>query len=295
MPAAQRVVTPCKVNLHLGVHAEKDAKGYHRVDSIMLAVAPCDTVAVEDAPALAVTHEPPLLVPAEKTTTWRAALLLAEALGKKPGVAVRVACEIPEKAGLGGSSADAGAVLRVLAARWGVDPLDPHVVAVARRVGADVAFFLDPGRPALMVGAGDELRETFPELAGVPIVLVMPPGEGGSTKAAYDEFDRDPADPGSYEPMCRALRAGDVAAIAANLRNNLAPAAERLMPAMGEAERWLHAQPGVLGAQVSGSGSCSFAICESAQVADRIAREARDVHDWWARATFSLGAEGKFC
>lgn len=294
MPGAQRVVTPCKVNLHLGVHAQRDARGYHRVDSVMLAVAPCDVVTVADAGSLLVTHEPPLAVPGERTTAWRAAELLAKALGRETDVAVDVSCQIPERAGLGGSSADAAAVLRALAARWGVSALDPRVVAVARQVGADVAFFLDP-RPSLLVGAGDVLEETFPELRGVPIALVMPRGEGGSTKEAYDEFDRHPEDPGSYEPMCAALRAGDVEAIAANLRNNLAPAAKRLAPQMGQAEEWLAGQPGVMAAQVSGSGSCSFAICESAGAAKRIAEQARQKYDWWAKATFSVGADAKFC
>ena len=64
---------------------------------------------------------------------------------RTPRVSIDVEARIPERAGLGGSSADAGATLRALAARWGVSPLDPRVIAVARRVGADVAFFLNNG------------------------------------------------------------------------------------------------------------------------------------------------------
>ena len=113
------IETPCKVNLHLGIHHELDARGYHRVDSIMAPIALFDTVSVEDAAELSVGFSPALEVAPEKTGVWRAATLLAEALGREPRVRVSVTARIPERAGLGGSSADAGATLRALAARFG--------------------------------------------------------------------------------------------------------------------------------------------------------------------------------
>ena len=140
----QIIQIPCKVNLHLGIHTQKDQRGYHKVDSLMVPVALYDTVVVDDAPELTVSHEPQLCVLPERTTTWKAAVLLANKLGVSPDVSIDVQVHIPEKAGLGGSSADAAATLYLLAQRWGVDPLDPLVVEVAKAVGADVAFFLDP-------------------------------------------------------------------------------------------------------------------------------------------------------
>ena len=102
MAGAVVVTTPCKVNLHLGVHREKDERGYHRVDSVMVPVDLCDVVTVERAPALSVRFEPSLEVAPERTGVWKAAVLLAEALGRQPGVSVSVTCHIPERAGLGG-------------------------------------------------------------------------------------------------------------------------------------------------------------------------------------------------
>lgn len=281
------VTTPCKVNLHLGIHDKRDARGYHRVDSLMVPVALFDTVEVEDAPALSVRHEPALEVAPEKTTVWRAVTLLAEELGVEPAVSVRVTARIPERAGLGGSSADAGAALRALAVRWGAGALDERVVRVARRVGADVAFFLDPV-PSLCLGAGDVLARTFPALEA-PLALVMPAGEGVSTKAAYDEFDRMGEPPADYGPVCEALESGDARAVAARLHNNLAAAARSLCPEVGRVEEWLRAQPGVLGAQVTGSGSCSFALCESAEAADEVAARASAERGWrsWSTKTWT--------
>ena len=288
----QIIQIPCKVNLHLGIHTQKDQRGYHKVDSLMVPVALYDTVVVDDAPELTVTHEPQLCVLPERTTTWKAAVLLANKLGISPDVSIDVQVHIPEKAGLGGSSADAAATLYLLAQRWGVDPLDPLVVEVAKAVGADVAFFLDP-QPSLMLSAGDTLVETYASTVDAPLAIVLPAETGVVTKEAYDQFDASPIAPEPYEQLSRLLRSAgqDVAdqstsdktsagrqliqQVASLLFNNLAPAAKSLKPQVAEVEEWLKVQPGVLGAQVSGSGSSSFALCESRDVADAIAAAAQ--------------------
>ena len=293
----QIIQIPCKVNLHLGIHTQKDQRGYHKVDSLMVPVALYDTVVVDDAPELTVSHEPQLCVLPERTTTWKAAALLANKLGVSPDVSIDVQVHIPEKAGLGGSSADAAATLYLLAQRWGIDPLNPLVVEVAKAVGADVAFFLDP-RPSLMLGAGDTLVETYASIVDAPLAIVLPAETGVVTKEAYDQFDASPVAPESYEQLSALLRAagqdagGPVAAnnaaadktaareqliqqVAKLLFNNLAPAAKSLKPQVTEVEEWLKSQPGVLGAQVSGSGSSSFALCETQEAADAIAAAAQ--------------------
>lgn len=294
----QAIKIPCKVNLHLGIHAQKDQRGYHKVDSLMVPVALYDTVVVDDAPELTVTHEPQLCVLPERTTTWKAAVLLANKLGVSPDISIDVQVHIPEKAGLGGSSADAAATLYLLAQRWGIDPLDPLVVEVAKAVGADVAFFLDP-RPSLMLGAGDTLVEAYASTVDAPLAIVLPAETGVVTKEAYDKFDASPVVPESYEQLSALLRAADqdagspaaadktatadnaaadnqlIQQVAKLLFNNLAPAAKSLKPQVAEVEEWLKAQPGVLGAQVSGSGSSSFALCESQEAADAIAAAAQ--------------------
>ena len=289
----QTIQIPCKVNLHLGIHAQKDQRGYHKVDSLMVPVALYDTVVVDDAPELTVAHEPQLCVLPERTTTWKAAVLLANKLGISPDVSIDVQVHIPEKAGLGGSSADAAATLYLLAQRWSVDPLDSLVVEVAKAVGADVAFFLDP-RPSLMLGAGDTLVETYTSTVDAPLAIVLPAETGVVTKEAYDQFDMSPIAPESYENLSALLRdAGQGAAgmepapdnvdaskqfiqqVASLLFNNLAPAAKSLKPQVAEVEEWLKAQFGVPGAQVSGSGSSSFALCESQDTANAIAAAAQ--------------------
>ena len=134
----------------------------------------------------------------------------------------------------------------------------------------------------MLGGVGDVLERTFPHVS-MEIALVKPE-VGVSTVEAYRAFDEHPVEPADPSDLAAALDAGDIPAIAAHLANNLAPAAIELAPEVGECLAWLRAQDGVLGAQVTGSGSCSFAICATASDAERIAAAS----PWWARATRTI-------
>lgn len=287
------LLAPAKLNLHLGIYPGRDERGYHRADSVMIGVALADRVHIERAKELSLTTSVDCGVPQEKNTAFRAARELCRALGLDEGYAIHIEKHVPAEGGMGGASSDAASVIVGLCTLLGVAPSDERVVSVARGIGADVPFFLTMA-PALLTGAGDVLAESFPSLEDVPIALVRPDA-GVSTPAAYREFDADPIDPPSAERMCDALRRGNAAAVADALYNNLEPAANRLVPITREVREWLAARPGVVAAQLTGSGSCVFAICESDEAAQRAARAAQDEKKWWSCATKTVGAGAQFC
>lgn len=279
--AAVRVVAPAKVNLHLGVHPGRDAHGYHQVDSLMAAVGLADLVEVEEGPAgsgmaLSMGGSNVEVTP-ERNTAHVAASRLAEALGRPADLRISLEKHIPAQSGLGGSSSDAAAVLLALGSLWGVGADDARMREVAQSVGADVPFFLDL-RPTLLVGYGDLPQESFPPLDAA-VVLVRPSG-GVPTPAAYQAFDEEPRVPGRPDAMAAALRAGNVEGVAACLSNNLAGAARAVEPQVAQAEALLAGGEGVLGSQVTGSGSCCFGICESSEAARSLADEARKQGLW---------------
>lgn len=277
-----RVLAPAKVNLHLGVHAEKDERGYHRVDSVMAALALYDEITVHPSDDLLVEVSPEVSVRAENSNVGRAVSRLAQAFGRDPSIHVHVRREIPMRAGLGGSSSDAGGTLRALCALWGIDVADERVAQVARSIGADVAFFLDP-RPCYLDGAGDVLAETYPLLPELPVVLAKP-ADGVDTARAYAAFDQEPTPLGALAGMREALAAGDVDRVVGLLSNNLEAVAYRLLPEAAEVRGWLAERPGVRNVLMAGSGSCIFGICESGADAERIAAEASG-RGWWSCAT----------
>lgn len=287
------VLAPAKLNVHLGIYPGRDERGYHRADSVMIALQLADTVRIKRADSRSLTTSVDCGVSPERNTVFRAAQRLGEALGREDGWAIHVEKRVPSQAGLGGASSDAASTLLGLCRLWDVDPLDARVGDVARSVGADVPFFLTLA-PALLTGAGDVLEREFPFLGDVPVALVRP-DVGVSTVEAYREFDREAREPQSSERMCAALQEGSAAGVAAALYNNLEPAANRLAPVTAEVRTWLEGRSGVLGAQLTGSGSCVFAICESDEVARQIARDAQETKKWWGCATKTVGEDARFC
>ena len=277
------VTAPAKVNLYLGVHTQRDDRGYHRVDSVMAATSLADVVTLAPAERLAVCTVPEADFPMEHNTAYRAACALGEAFGREPSFEIVIEKHIPLRAGLGGPSSDAAATLMGLCHAWGINPRDERVDAIARSIGADVPFFLY-GALAYCDGAGDRLREAFEPLAGAPIVLVKPVCAGVTAREAYEVFDQDPPAAAPLEPLLEALRAHDATKVPARIANNLSPAACAIAPEIAGVVSWLRSQDGVLAAQVTGSGACSFALCESREAAERIACDADSKCGWWSCA-----------
>ncbi len=223
----------------------------------------------------------------------RALLGVEEATGFVFSGSVVVRKNIPTGAGLGGGSSDAAAALRAAAemvAEAGGPILAPSQLhALARSLGADVPFFLDP-RPALASGVGDLLEPL--ELPSLPLALLLPRREL-STAEVYRTFDRMRVAESNVAFQERLLRAesdwrslssawssGRIDAetlareLAGLLRNDLEAASLRLMPELAS-ERAEFGGEAVLGVLMSGSGPTLFALCGSVAAAELAAARVR--------------------
>lgn len=285
-----KLVAPAKVNLHLAIGGRRD-DGYHDAATVMHALNLHDVVYMrrkspdDDNPNDPTTKlvqcgdvAVPDLPSADNIAT-KAVLKLAEQLGRSDaGVEIRIEKNIPAQGGLGGGSSNAAAALVGAAQLWGIDANDPVVESVARQVGSDVAFFLHGGC-SYYEGTGDVFVHDL-EPSKRSVALVKPEG-GVSTVAAYRMFDECPqAVPADVANRARcATRADDVV-----LFNNLAPAAEALMPALAEIRETLAGQDDVSNVLLCGSGATSFAVCDDFPTACRVVADARK-RGLWARAT----------
>lgn len=300
-----KVIAPAKVNLHLGIGAAQP-DGYHAATSVLHAVTLHDTLAMrfEDAApgaglmvrvrcqAAAGVEAPD--VASEDNIAHKALVALAQALGRAADetVTVDILKAIPHAAGLGGGSSDAAAALVGACRAWGIDALSNQVISVASGLGADVPFFLYGGC-ACMTGRGDVLDHEL-EPMRKPLVLVRPDA-GVSTAAAYKAFD-ECGEPESAEAAQAACAVQSAEALP--LFNNLAVASEQVLPQLASVREWLAAQPGVEHdadgnpeVLLSGSGSASFAVCESMNAAYSLVSAAK-LQGWWARSCSfaSIGA-----
>lgn len=315
-PGSLKLVAPAKVNLLLSVGPRRD-DGYHEVENIMHALALHDVLylhaeplaedelaraAAELAEGLPRTGETcavggpsdnllveidlsdrtgqDLCVPALDNLAFKAADRLARAVGRvaPEKVSLRIEKHIPAQGGLGGGSSDAAAVLVGLASVWGVASDDARLREVAQGLGADVAFFLQGGCQ-MLEGAGEHSVRTLAP-SRRPVVLVRPDA-GVSTAECYRRFDEQPV-PVSTEVLEAARLAAEAAQVP--LANNLAPAAESLLPELACVRQWLAERAGGENVLLCGSGSTTFALFDSFDVASAVAVEAGK-RGWWARPT----------
>ena len=157
-----RVDAQAKVNLYLRVLA-REASGYHQLETLFQRLDLADHVRVRvgvpgrtldcDGPAMPADG----LGPTERNLAWRAAVAYAAATGWPDGFAIEVRKHVPAGGGLGGGSADAGAVLRCLNA-LAPRPLDAaSLLRLAMPLGADVPFLTTDAPRALAWGRGERM------------------------------------------------------------------------------------------------------------------------------------------
>ena len=260
-----------KLNLALHVRRRR-ADGQHEIETIFAFTAFGDSLQGEaaDALTLAVTGEFGAAAgEGGDNLVLRAARALAAAAGARAGAALRLNKCIPVAAGLGGGSADAAAALRLLNRLWCLDWNEARLVEIAAGIGADVAACVG-SRTVFGRGRGETLTPLANDWSGTPVLLVNPrvAVQTGPVFAGWNGVDRGALDP--TVPLART-------------RNDLAPPALAIAPAIGDVLDWLARQPGVVLTRMSGSGATCFALFD---VDESLARAAADVPSgWWSTAT----------
>jgi 4-diphosphocytidyl-2-C-methyl-D-erythritol kinase len=251
-----RELAPAKLNLVLHVGRPR-ADGLHPICSLFASIDLCDELELRplDGGSGDTVDCSPLYGP---NLAERALAALRERLGadRLPPVRLTIRKRIPVAGGLGGGSADAAATLRA-ANRLAGEPLDAAALReLAAGLGADVPSQVEP-RHALVRGIGERIEPL--ELPDVEAVLV-PHEQGLATKDVYAELDRHERWRERLDPApLRALADGPADALAAELENDLQPAALALRPELSEALGALRAA-GAPAAAVSGSGPTCFAL-----------------------------------
>jgi 4-diphosphocytidyl-2-C-methyl-D-erythritol kinase len=251
-----------KINLALHVRRRRD-DGYHDLETVFAFVDGGDVLTARPAARDALTLSGEFaegLGAGDDNIVMRALALLP----RDQPWAVHLDKRLPVAAGLGGGSADAGALFRLVERHHGL-PGDwqDHAAALGADVPACVA-----SRAALGQGTGTDLADLPNDLAGTPVLLVNPrvPLPTGPVFRAWDGIDRG------------ALPQGDARAITRHGRNDLEPGAIALVPAIADVLDWL-AQSGAWVARMSGSGATCFALY--ADAAARDAAAAAVPPGWW--------------
>lgn len=254
-----------KINLALHVRRRR-ADGYHALETLFAFLDAGDTLAVQPAEAFRLETDGPFAGkagPDDDNLVTRAARLAHG--GSLPPLHVRLTKQLPVAAGLGGGSADAAALFRLM----GAD--DRHDLAAM--LGADIPACL-ASQPVIGRGTGTELLPVANDVQGLACLLVNPnvPLSTGPVFKAWDGEDRGAMPGGSARQI---MLAG---------RNDLEAPAISLCPVIAEVLDWL-ARADPLLARMSGSGASCFALFETLDEARDAARRCvRDQPGWWTIA-----------
>ena len=161
-----------KINIGLNI-TEKRTDGYHNLETIFYPIDLCDSLEFVqndetqfNCTGLKIEGEP------ENNLILKAYKLLKEEFDL-PNIDIHLHKAIPMGAGLGGGSADAAFMLKMLNDEFCLGLSSQELEQKAAKLGADCAFFIK-NKPTLAKGIGNIFEPTTINLSGYHIVLIKP-------------------------------------------------------------------------------------------------------------------------
>lgn len=253
-----RLQAPCKVNLLLKVRGRR-TDGYHELVTWMQKVDLCDELVLKLLPYTGIhLHCDDPSIPADEgNLAWRAAhaFFARSRKGQGRGVEIHLLKRIPDGAGLGGGSSDAGTVLRGLNALFQQEFTEQELVHLATPLGADVPFFAVKHSAVLATGIGEVMEPVAP-LTDCSFILVNP-GFAVSTKWVFETFALTTGNENSKLPVSRIHDAETLSL--SDMWNDLEQVTSRAFPEIEQMKQQL-LDAGAYKAMMSGSGPTVFGV-----------------------------------
>ncbi|MEO5494884.1 MAG: 4-(cytidine 5'-diphospho)-2-C-methyl-D-erythritol kinase, partial [Sphingomonas sp.] len=259
-----------KINLALHVRARRP-DGYHEIETLFAFCRDGDHLEVEETKGDRLTIAGPFAEGLSTTDNLvLAALTAMREFGDIPPLHITLTKNLPVAAGIGGGSADAAAMIRLLDRHYVHKGDQKELVLATAHLGADVGACI-VGRTRIGEGVGTDLHMAPDDLSGCPVLLVNPrvPLATGPVFKAWDGVDRGGLPQGTAREIAIAGRNDlEVPAI------RLCPAIADVLAALRRTDTWLTG--------MSGSGATCFALFESeAARAEAHAAITEAKPNWW--------------
>lgn len=281
---------PAKVNLGLRITGRR-ADGYHLLDSLVVFAGIGDIIGLRPAENGTTTLclRGPYAVDLDQASNDNLATQAAEAFRRTfggPAVNIILWKHLPLAAGIGGGSADAAAVLRLMAELVSERPSPDALSNLALGLGADLPMCLS-GRPIRIGGIG-EIMSPLRNLPDVPAVLCNP-GVQCPTPAVFKARTGAFSLPGGIPDRISTPK--ELAEIAAEFGNDLAAPAIATTPEIQHCLDSVSQTDRSIGHGMSGSGATCFGLYRSNEAARTAAAAiANRFPNWWVRATQLYGS-----
>lgn len=277
------VFAPAKVNLFL--HITGKHEGYHTLQTMCFFPSIGDHLIVSKRMPFASGDELAISGPFSSVLPQDSEQnLIIKVLRKLreehqiPYYSIHLQKRLPIAAGLGGGSADIGAVLRVISHDTGIDFSDEPYSSTLAALGADIpACYLS--KPLLAEGIGDEIFQwgEMPDF-GILLVNSLSPL---STKEVYERNSQFTTAAMLSEPKSKA---GWIS-LMKTTQNDLQMVADSIVPEISEIVDMLEETDGNIIARMSGSGATCFGIYPSLVEATLAEAKIRSMQPkWWVQA-----------
>ena len=165
-----------KINLGLNI-TEKRPDGYHNLETVFYPVPLEDALEItilNDSKQKFALHQSGLEISGEPENNLVVkAYLLLDREFQLPPIDIYLYKHIPSGAGLGGGSADAAFMLKLLNEKFHLHLTDEKLEEYAAMLGADCAFFIK-NNPTFAEGIGNVFSPVDLSLKGYQLVLVKP-------------------------------------------------------------------------------------------------------------------------
>jgi len=255
---------PAKVNLHLAI-TDVLPDGYHRLDTSFVYVDVQDDLTITLSDILEVTCSEAALN-GEHNLVFQVLQAFQKKYAVKLGLKVFVDKHLPSQAGLGGGSSDAATALMAANTLWGVNVSKAELIAFAKPFGADIPCFLF-GQASLAGGVGEQLTP-YSSLIPSEFVVLAWPGEGVSTEAAFQQFDKNKFHALTDEISEAKVRARSDAGNFELGYNDLEDSAVSLCAPLKKLLSVM--RENAVRSWMSGSGSACVALCQSEEKAKEL-------------------------
>ena len=245
-----------KINLGLRITGRLP-NGYHRIESCLFPIPWHD--ALEFVLGKKTSFESSGL-PVEGKPEQNLVLKAYQLLKKEHPIAelsIHLHKAIPMGAGLGGGSADAAFMLKMLNEYFRLSLDNSLMEGYAAKLGSDCPFFVQ-NTPALAKGTGTELQTLDLDLSGLHLVILNP-GIHISTREAYGGVAPKPSD----QDLEALLLSKDFEKWRKVLVNDFEKSIFERYPLVSGLKKQLY-KMGAVYAAMSGSGSALFGLFESA-------------------------------
>lgn len=253
-----------KLSLYLQVLDRKEGKLQFK--NILYPLDLFDMIYLEKSETLEIETDKHFLPNDRRNTVFRAVELMKEEYKIKDNFKIKIVKNIPAQSGLGGGSADAAAVIRMMDEMYELKLSDEQLLDVASKIDEDTPFCLF-NKPAIVSqgGAGVEFIETNMDL----FYVLVKPKYGTSTKRFMKKFNEFNQDYKKFQACLKSLEDNNFKELVKHTHNDFQKTVSMKNKNLNKAITQL-IDLGLEGVCMSGSGTAVYGLTKDVKLARKI-------------------------